>query len=169
MDMDTSNLERNIPHWQTWEGCRVCPLQDHNASACGRETVTLANAFDTALLNEFCRKNNTATFRVFQLAWAVVISTYVGTDEVCAGIVPPVRGGLPSIYRCKLDRLASIADLLENVEEQSIELGARSGSLSDRLEQVALSTGIFDTVLSSIYESPQQPGSPEANESTKKV
>lgn len=40
------------------------------------------HAFDTLSIQSFCEKNNVPAGRLFQAAWAVVVSTYLDTEEV---------------------------------------------------------------------------------------
>ena len=140
--------EPRVP-WQTWEICRLCPEKDRQAGDTCRQTVEIQHAFDRTMLQNYCLENRIPAIKIYQVAWAIVVGAYVGTDEVCSGFVSLSQcSSRPAIYRCLLGSGQSITHVVGMVDEQAIESSTTSADPIYAVEQAAKSTGIFDTILS---------------------
>jgi amino acid adenylation domain-containing protein/non-ribosomal peptide synthase protein (TIGR01720 family) len=97
-----------------------------------REQQSMRSIFspgEAKKLLEFCEKENFTISTLFQLAWAIVLQSYVGTDDVCFGYLVSGRDVLLSgiedlvgafsnmlICRADLSKMNSVSSALESMQ-----------------------------------------------------
>jgi hypothetical protein len=82
---------------------------------------------------EFCEKENYTMATLFQLAWAIVLQSYVGTDDVCFGYLVCSRdvplpgiedlvGAFSNVLVCRTDlsKVDSISSALESMQTDAL-------------------------------------------------
>lgn len=86
--------EKGVAYWKKYlEGAETCLFPSlvnvqKNEKCLGSEIITLKN--NTAI-HEICKSIGITVSALFQFAWAVVLRTYTGSDEVCFGYISSGR------------------------------------------------------------------------------
>lgn len=173
------DMQASLSHWESYLGglerCHF-PVLDPIVP---RENEPLAVDFLVAGLQvfdlaKFCRQQEITFAHLFQTAWALVLRTFIGSDDVCFGYLSSGRdvpvgdaqllvGPLINMLICHLDGIGSstFSELLTRVREDSIEsLAHQHCSLADIHHRLKLgSDSLFNTAVTVLKNSGDAPDS----------
>lgn len=90
--------QKKLKYWTTYlanvEPCHFPPGPVARSSSPQCHTaVCEVNRFETARIRQFCAEIEVSPATLFQAAWALVLSQYVGTRDVCFGYLASGRDG----------------------------------------------------------------------------
>ena len=175
--LQKTSAELNAGFWRKYlenvESCHLPPLGGLRTEKELRTlSVQLAN---TSTLREFCSRNDVTLSTVLQLGWALVLSTYTGSKNVCFGYLSSGRdvpiddiedavGLFISMLVCRMDcgdeRIVN--DALAQIREDHARSMAHQGSsLGDMQHEVGLSgRSLFNTA----FTFQRRPASEDSND-----
>lgn len=156
----------SLKYWKNYlSGTSPCifPRLTHELSE--HVTVNYLVPFsDHARLHDFCTRREITTATVYQLAWAMLLKAFIGTESVCFGFLASGRDmDIPGIHdsigpyinmlvsRVELDLSLSIHETLQNLQQRTLQsLSNQFTSLSQICHALNLGGGqqLFNTVLS---------------------
>ncbi|KAH8586225.1 hypothetical protein B0O99DRAFT_695700 [Bisporella sp. PMI_857] len=127
--------EAHLHYWRELlygiEPCYFPSMVDTTAAKLDTEHSVLVPDIQSSDLRAFCRKLGVTLFNVMQVAWALVLRSYTGMDDVCFGYltsgrdlpidgVEDMAGPLINMLTCRaqLNRSCSVADLINELQEQ---------------------------------------------------
>ncbi|KAH8810632.1 hypothetical protein F5884DRAFT_698604 [Xylogone sp. PMI_703] len=161
-------ISASIDYWINYlNGVKPChiPLLDAEPSI-DRQVLTMnveCSEADTLVLRDFCADVGVTLANVFQAAWAIVLRTYTGEDDVCFGhvssgrdlLIPHIQdivGPFINMLVCRsnLDKERQIVDVICQMQEDHISsLTHQRCSLAAIQNKLKISKeGLFNTGLS---------------------
>ncbi|KAI2087706.1 hypothetical protein LOZ35_006030, partial [Ophidiomyces ophidiicola] len=163
--LQSTPKENGLQYWRNYlSGTEPCLLPSlakfprHSSRSAGEHVFTIDQG---SQLRSFCRKHGLTPANVLQVVWGLVLRAYIGTDEVCFGVVSSGRnvpvagvedavGAFINMIICRL--VLSPTTLLDNVL-QKIQtdfvnsMDYQSCSLTEVQHDLGLSdTSLFNTV-----------------------
>ncbi|KAH8586613.1 hypothetical protein B0O99DRAFT_695320 [Bisporella sp. PMI_857] len=155
-------------YWSSYlRGVKPCHLPLLEVHLSNERKVLTVNAqlsvFDTSLLRKFCIDAGLTPANVFQAAWAMVLRTYTGEDDVCFGYVSSGRelpianiqdivGPLINMLVCRsnLPKEKPILEVIQQMQEDHISsLSHQRSSLAKIQNTLQVSKeGLFNSAMS---------------------
>ncbi|MEU9609745.1 amino acid adenylation domain-containing protein [Streptomyces sp. NPDC048057] len=142
------------------EPCLLAPSGDPHAAVLPAQRTARATAEDTEALTAFARRHGLTLNTVVQGAWAVLLGRLTGRDDVVFGATvsgrPPEVPGVESMVglfintlpvRVRLAAEQPLASLLSQVQHEQTELMPHQYVGLDRLQSLAGTGALFDTLL----------------------
>jgi non-ribosomal peptide synthase protein (TIGR01720 family) len=160
-----TSQEDSLRYWTSYlSGANRClfPRLTHGASE--KVTIDFKVPFSgSAALHDFCTRRDVTTATVYQLAWAMVLKAYTGTESACFGFLASGRDmDIPGIQdsigpyinmlvcRVDLNLAMSIHETLQCLQQNTVQsLSNQFTSLSEICHALGINDGrLFNTVLS---------------------
>ncbi|KAK3360589.1 non-ribosomal peptide synthetase [Lasiosphaeria hispida] len=156
--------EKSIRYWKEYligaEPCLFPALTDGVENAEPSLGSRIIHLEDVAKINDFCANLGITLSTLFQLAWALVVRTYTGSDEVLFGYlssgrdipVPQIEsavGAFINMLVCRLDipAEAEVGDLIDTMRTNLAEaIAHQTCSLAEIQHELHLpGTALFNT------------------------
>ncbi|KAH6714878.1 hypothetical protein BKA61DRAFT_734232 [Leptodontidium sp. MPI-SDFR-AT-0119] len=127
--------ERGLEYWSSYltgvEPCYFPILDDGQPQEQALEVIHINLGVASGDLNHFCQRNGITMSNLFQAVWAIVLQSYIGSDQVCFGYLVSGRdvpidnigdaiGAFINMLVCRLNMTGSLSQLLEDVRESYI-------------------------------------------------
>jgi amino acid adenylation domain-containing protein/non-ribosomal peptide synthase protein (TIGR01720 family) len=172
----SSSQDADIAYWKTYlsgiEPCFFPNLNDGKPGPHEHSSVEV-NITDATVIQNFCKKNGVTMSNLLQVAWALVLHSYVGASDVSFGVVAsgrdvPVKNIEEAvgvfvnmlIARLTFSDETTIAQLLETLQTDSVNaLAHQACSLADvqnELQLPALFNSAFTFQRRSLSRDPEE-------------
>lgn len=130
--LQTWPADIGLEYWRGYlagvEPCYFPTLDDGVTQEDRLEAVQLKHGLTTDVLNSFCRERSITMSNLFQAAWALVLRSFTGSDQVCFGYLVSGRdvpvdnienaiGAFINMLVCRLDMSGTLTQVLEKVQE----------------------------------------------------
>jgi hypothetical protein len=132
-------IDASLEYWRGYlNGVEPClfPRLVDDAQSPSRffKSVSLNLDLPSHALLDFCKEHGVSLFHIFQTAWALVLRTYLNSDDVCFGFVTSGRdtpingigqavGAFISMLVCRasIDTTTSLLSFMKNIQAAAIE------------------------------------------------
>ncbi|EEP79831.1 predicted protein [Uncinocarpus reesii 1704] len=157
--------EKGIQYWKDYlsgiEPCLLPSLANVSRSAKRQPGEYVFTISHGAELQKFCRTQGLTPANLLQLVWALVLRAYIGTDEVCFGVVSSGRnvpvngiqeavGAFINMMVCRLTLSSGtlVGDALQQLQSDFIRsMDYQTCSLTEVQHELGLSdASLFNTV-----------------------
>jgi amino acid adenylation domain-containing protein len=180
--LEQQSEEEDLQYWtgllEEAEPCHLQLGQIMNAPKTEDIRVSSTTLQDVSALRNLCRNYSITAANVFQLAWALVLSSYVESDKVCFGLLSSGRdipidgvetlvGPMINMMICylKLDRSMTAINVIRNMQNQFLEgFEHQRASLGDIQHSLQSSQSLFNTTVS-YRRTPNMSGTGEQSKS----
>ncbi|PSN72225.1 acetyl-CoA synthetase-like protein [Corynespora cassiicola Philippines] len=160
--LTSNSRDADVNYWKAYlSGAESCFFPNLNDGKPGPHEVAdhTIDLPDTSILQAFCKRNGVTLSTFLQLCWALALHLYVGSSDVCFGVVAsgrdvPVRnieeavGCFVNMIICRLtfSDETSISQLLESLQKDSTDAMVHQNcSLADVQHELHL-PALFNTV-----------------------